>query len=487
MEQINVMEGYTDQTHPREQADLHTELEEFCEFGKETAVRDFALPEYDILVYVNEFWTSKQRAAHSLHEISYRACFKPQLPRFFISRLTQRGDVVYDPFMGRGTTLLETALLGRVPFGCDINPLSRILVSPRFDPPDIDEIGARLESLNLEQDCETWDELLVFYHPETLKAITNLRNCLLQKEADGSLDEVDAWIRMVATNRLTGHSPGFFSVYTLPPNQAVSIARQTKINADRQQMPPMRDIRPLILKKSKSLQKQLQLQEVDLLRDVASEALLLTESCQRTPEISDRSVDLVVLLERIVIPLTQKRPQHLTRSGLLMAAKVEALGKDLRLGHASHLHWDGMTAQGGGEQDCKGRIAGRQGNYHLVGLHGCEKQVNVVASRGIGPQRRLHELQFAIQFLSQHQLDYTLRRLPSFFVIIQESALAYGRVSIHLCSKTRLLQRVLKPRERPGVFIRRRDKNIVLDVLHHVVGQLPVIACFCFQPVDLLS
>ena len=26
---------------------------------------------------------------------------------------------------------------------------------------------------------------------------------------------------MVATNRLTGHSPGFFSVYTLPPNQAV--------------------------------------------------------------------------------------------------------------------------------------------------------------------------------------------------------------------------------------------------------------------------
>ncbi len=34
--------------------------------------------------FVNEFWTSKQRAANSLHEVSYRACFKPQLPRFFI-------------------------------------------------------------------------------------------------------------------------------------------------------------------------------------------------------------------------------------------------------------------------------------------------------------------------------------------------------------------------------------------------------------------
>jgi DNA modification methylase len=65
--------------------------------------------------FVNEFWTSKQRAAHSLHEVSYRACFKPQLPRFFIDRFTGQGDVVYDPFMGRGTTVLEAALAGERP------------------------------------------------------------------------------------------------------------------------------------------------------------------------------------------------------------------------------------------------------------------------------------------------------------------------------------------------------------------------------------
>src|SRR5262245_33588917 len=48
--------------------------------------------------FVNEFWTARQRQASSLHEVSYRACFKPQLPRFVIERLTQPGDVVYDPF-----------------------------------------------------------------------------------------------------------------------------------------------------------------------------------------------------------------------------------------------------------------------------------------------------------------------------------------------------------------------------------------------------
>jgi len=77
--------------------------------------------------YINEYWTSGQRKGHSLHEVSYRACFKPQLPAFFITRLTGLGDVVLDPFAGRGTTALEAALLGRVPVSNDVSPLNRVL------------------------------------------------------------------------------------------------------------------------------------------------------------------------------------------------------------------------------------------------------------------------------------------------------------------------------------------------------------------------
>ena len=58
---------------------------------------------------------------------------------------------------------------------------------------------------------------------------------------------------MVALNRLTGHSSGFFSVYTMPPNQAVSAASQRKINEKRGQTPPERDIKAIILKKSAAL------------------------------------------------------------------------------------------------------------------------------------------------------------------------------------------------------------------------------------------
>ena len=60
---------------------------------------------------------------------------------------------------------------------------------------------------------------------------------------------------MVAINRLTGHSPGFFSVYSLPPNQAVSIKSQRKINEKREQAPESKEIKPLILKRTKSLLK----------------------------------------------------------------------------------------------------------------------------------------------------------------------------------------------------------------------------------------
>ena len=58
---------------------------------------------------------------------------------------------------------------------------------------------------------------------------------------------------MVAINRLTGHSKGFFSVYTLPPNQAASIASQRKINARRGQRPEYRDVAQLILRKTRVL------------------------------------------------------------------------------------------------------------------------------------------------------------------------------------------------------------------------------------------
>ena len=244
--------------------------------------------------FVNEFWTARQRQASSLHEVSYRACFKPQLPRFFIERLTQPGDIVYDPFMGRGTTPVEAALLGRLPYGNDVNPLSLTFTLPRLHPPTLDEIATRLREINLTDHDEFPEDLLVFYHPDTLRELCALKKYFHRCGTTGPLDSVDDWLWMVALNRLTGHSPGFFSVYTLPPNQAVSVVAQRKINEKRNQTPPRRDTPKLILKKSKQLLGDCTSEARRTLAGVADRAMFLNSPADATSALPANSVSLVV-------------------------------------------------------------------------------------------------------------------------------------------------------------------------------------------------
>lgn len=274
---------------------LAAELMKFRTFGTRTQLRSLEVSgARGVPVFVNEFWTAKQRDAHSLHEISYRACFKPQLPRFFIERLTAPGDTIYDPFMGRGTSVMEAALLNRRPLGCDANPLCAVLTGPRLIPPTLEAVADRLAVIDFAHASALSEDLLVFYHPQTLQQICALRHYLAVRQSDGDFDALDGWIQMVALNRLTGHSSGFFSVYTLPPNQAVSLQSQRRINSRRNQTPPRRDVPELILKKTRSLLTDCTESERARLAEVAPDARLYTKSCEDTPEIASNNVDLVV-------------------------------------------------------------------------------------------------------------------------------------------------------------------------------------------------
>jgi SAM-dependent methyltransferase len=277
------MEGTSHPASARDDGRFAGMLAGFDAFG--TATR---LAEIDrVPVFENEFWTARQRQAHPLHEVSYRACFKPQLPRFFIEAFTRPGARIYDPFAGRGTTLIEAALAGRRAIGNDVNPLSRLLIAPRLNPPAISDVAERLGDLErtLPPVDDAPSDLLAFYHPGTLRDIARLRSYFL----DSAHDSIDAWIRMVCLNRLTGHSSGFFSVYTLPPNQATSAVRQRKINEARGQVPPKRDVFEIILRKTRAVLK------TPLPGDFGrGKACLLTGPAECTPDIADASIDLIV-------------------------------------------------------------------------------------------------------------------------------------------------------------------------------------------------
>jgi len=263
---------------------FESQVRRFDRFGRNTV----AFQQDGIPYLVNEFWTAGQRQAHSLHEISYRACFKPQLPAFFIDALTRPGEAVYDPFMGRGTTPLQATLMGRRAIGNDINPLSVLLTRPRLRPPTLAAVAAVLRRVDWTAGRIARPDLRAFYSEASLRRICALRAWLAKHAPPGTdPDPAIDWVRMVALNRLTGHSPGFFSVYTLPPNQATSVAGQLRINARRNQVPPDRDVSAIILKKSRAL-----------LRDpppaASPDALLTTAPAHATAAIPDGAAALVV-------------------------------------------------------------------------------------------------------------------------------------------------------------------------------------------------
>ncbi len=245
---------------------------------------------------IRELWTSRQRQGHSLHEISYRACFKGELPAFFLTKLTRPGDVVLDPFMGRGTTLVEAALRGRIPYGNDVNPLSRILCEPRLRPPTLEQIEQRLLDYR-DRLCDPGPEegdpeLEVFFEAQTLAEIRALKALFLRLELSGGGDGVDRWLQMVATNRLHGHSSGFFSVRSMPPNQAVSIQTQKKLNARAGLVPERKDIFAILRKKSASLLRRLSAGERARLAQVGPKARLFQGDARDLRGIPDQSVAL---------------------------------------------------------------------------------------------------------------------------------------------------------------------------------------------------
>ena len=90
--------------------------------------------------------TSKK--GHPLHSMcSYMAMFPPTVPHAFIDAYTSEGDVVLDPFSGRGTTPLEACLMGRVGVGNDLNPMSFVLTKAKTLRVEPQSIMARLRML----------------------------------------------------------------------------------------------------------------------------------------------------------------------------------------------------------------------------------------------------------------------------------------------------------------------------------------------------
>lgn len=77
-------------------------------------------------------------ATHGLH--AFAAKCPPQLVEFAVSRYSKPEELVIDPMMGSGTSLVESRLMGRNAIGYDIDPLARLIAQVKSQTIDDDEV-----------------------------------------------------------------------------------------------------------------------------------------------------------------------------------------------------------------------------------------------------------------------------------------------------------------------------------------------------------
>jgi DNA modification methylase len=97
-------------------------------------------------------------ATHVIH--SFPAKFPPQLPRLFIEHLTKPGDVILDPMVGSGTSLLEAYLAGRRAIGLDIDPLALRIASAKVQHLNAEHVLQTMHTIlkKVEQNLQGQDE-----------------------------------------------------------------------------------------------------------------------------------------------------------------------------------------------------------------------------------------------------------------------------------------------------------------------------------------
>ncbi len=71
---------------------------------------------------ITTVWSFPERGAWATHKGDFPGNWAPQIPRNLLLRYTKEGDLVLDPMVGSGTTLIECKLLNRNAIGYDINP-----------------------------------------------------------------------------------------------------------------------------------------------------------------------------------------------------------------------------------------------------------------------------------------------------------------------------------------------------------------------------
>lgn len=189
---------------------------------------------------------------HRFHALCpYFAMFPETFAETWLDRLTRPGDVVLDPFCGRGTLPFQALLMGRRGVGCDVNPVAYCVTRAKTNAPALGLVDRRLDNLEREYRARRYErarlELPTFfrwtYRPETLRQVLYLRERL--RWSDSNVDAMIAALGLGALHGETNKSPCYLS-NQMPHTISTKPAYSVRFWKKRGYRPPRRDVFDLL-------------------------------------------------------------------------------------------------------------------------------------------------------------------------------------------------------------------------------------------------
>lgn len=119
-------------------------------------------------------WDFPVRGAWATHKPDYRGNFAPQIPRNAILNYSEEGELVLDPMVGSGTTLIEARLLNRNALGIDVNPNAVKITAERigFEVPNPSQQIVQLGNAQKLSGIQDQSVDLIVTHPPYLNLVT---------------------------------------------------------------------------------------------------------------------------------------------------------------------------------------------------------------------------------------------------------------------------------------------------------------------------
>lgn len=202
-------------------------------------------------------WKEDEQKPHSLHKMLSRpGSMPPQLARHYVKKYTTTGELIFDPFCGKGTGLLEACLQGRRAIGFDVAPDALITANAKINPPSIGAVAALLDSLTYPSTCAdriSW-KVRTFFSRKTLSQIVGIRDALFAELTNGNFrrKRTANFVMGTLLGILHGHSKLSLSLpcshsFAMSPKYVQEYAKEHELRR------PYRNVKECLLARAKQL------------------------------------------------------------------------------------------------------------------------------------------------------------------------------------------------------------------------------------------